>query len=101
MAHLREPIFCTFVHRPLSSVPKKDSTDRRTIMDLSFLLGTSVNDGIPKDTYMGDPFKLHYPATKVDYHLLGLVWNSKLYFDTKIPLGLRTGAMLLKGLQML
>jgi hypothetical protein len=26
-------IFCTFVHRPLSSVPKKDSTDRRTTMD--------------------------------------------------------------------
>ena len=79
---------------------------------------------IPKDTYMGDPFKLHYPATdnlvqlinekdpkcllyKVnikhcyrwlpvdpyDYHLLGLVWNSKLYFDTKIPYGLRTGGM--------
>jgi hypothetical protein len=42
---------------------------------------------------MGNPCKLHYPATKVDYHLLGLVWNSKLYFDTKIPLGLRTGAM--------
>jgi hypothetical protein len=42
---------------------------------------------------MGNPFKLHYPATKVDYHLLGLVWNSKLYFDTKIPLGLCTGVM--------
>ena len=42
---------------------------------------------------MGNPFKLHYPATKVDYHLLGLVWKSKLYFDTKIPLGLRTGVM--------
>ncbi|XP_071177827.1 uncharacterized protein [Mytilus edulis] len=109
---------------PLSSVPKKDTIERRTIMDLSFPIGTSVNDGIPKHTYMGDPFTLHYPATdhlvqlinekgpncllyKVDikrcyrwlpvdpydYHLLGLVWNHKLYFDTKIPFGLRTEAM--------
>ena len=120
----RNPFSVPLSTAPLSSVPKKDSTDRRTIMDLSFPLGTSVNDGIPKYTYMGDPFKLHYPATdnlvelinekgpkcllyKVDikrcyrwlpvdpydYHLLGLVWNSKLYFDTKIPFGLRTGAM--------
>ncbi|VDH96229.1 ATP-dependent RNA helicase DDX58 [Mytilus galloprovincialis] len=109
---------------PLSSVPKKATIERRTIMDLSLPIGTSVNDGIPKHTYMGDPFTLHYPATdhlvqlinekgpncllyKVDikrcyrwlpvdpydYHLLGLVWNHKLYFDTKIPFGLRTGAM--------
>ena len=59
----RNPFSVPLSTAPLSSVPKKDSTDRRTIMDLSFPLGTSVNDGIPKDTYMGDPFKLHYPAT--------------------------------------
>lgn len=109
---------------PLSSVPKKDSLERRTVMDLSFPLGTSVNDGIPSDSYLGDSFKLQYPAIdnlialinekgpscylyKVDikrcyrwipvdphdYHLLGLTWRDKLYFDTKIPFGIRTGAM--------
>ena len=109
---------------PLSSVPKKDSVERRTVMDLSFPDGTSVNDGIPKATYLGDPFKLHYPATdhliklindkgpmcllyKVDikrcyrwlpvdpfdFHLLGMSWRDKVYFDTKMPFGVRTGAM--------
>ncbi|CAG2233229.1 unnamed protein product [Mytilus edulis] len=98
---------------PLSSVPKKDTIERRTIMNLSFPIGTSVNDGIPKHTNMGDPFTLHYlandhlvqfinekgpncllykvdiqrcyrwlPVDPYDYHLLGLVWNHKLYFDT-------------------
>ena len=39
-------------------------------MDLSFPDGTSVNDGIPKATYLGDPFQLHYPAT---HHLIKLI----------------------------
>ena len=109
---------------PLLSVPKKDTSERRTVMDLSFPEGSSVNDGIPKESYLGDPFKLHYPTTdnlihlmnrhgagcllyKVDikrcyrwipvdpydFHLLGLSWCNEFYFDTKIPFGVRTGAM--------
>ena len=31
-------------------------------MDLSFLQGSSVNDGIPSDTYLGDQFKLRLPG---------------------------------------
>ena len=30
------------------SVPKKESFDRRTVIDLSFPPGSSVHDGIPK-----------------------------------------------------
>ena len=33
---------------PLNTVPKKDSTERRIILDLSFPIGRSVNDGINK-----------------------------------------------------
>ena len=93
-------------------------------MDLSFPEGSSVNDGIPKDTYLDDPFRLHYLATdnlihlmnrhgpgcllykvdiklfyrwipvdSYDVHLLGLSWKNKIYFDTKIPFGVRIGAM--------
>ena len=46
---------------PLSTRPKKDSKDRRVILDLSFPVGTAVNDGIPKDSYMGIPTKLTFP----------------------------------------
>ena len=46
---------------PLSTRPKRDSQDRRVILDLSFPLGDSVNDGIPKDTYMGFAANLSFP----------------------------------------
>ena len=47
---------------PLNSVPKKDTSDRRIILDLSFPRGSSVNDSIPKDSFLGVPLKLHLPS---------------------------------------
>ena len=47
---------------PLSTRPKKDSSNRRVILDLSFPWGRSVNDGIHKDFYCGEPIKLKYPT---------------------------------------
>ena len=38
---------------PLSTRPKKNSTERRVILDLSFPEGAAVNDGMQKDYYMG------------------------------------------------
>ena len=49
---------------PLSTRPKKDSEERRLILDLSFPIGNSVNDGILKDNYLGFAVKLTFP--KVD-----------------------------------
>ena len=48
---------------PLSTRPKRGSEDRRVILDLSFPIGESVNDAIPKDTYMGFHAKLTFPQT--------------------------------------
>ena len=42
---------------PLMSGEKRNSQSRRIIMDISWPPGASVNDGIPKDTYLGEPFK--------------------------------------------
>ena len=47
---------------PLMSRPKKDSTDRRIIVDLSWPTGASVNHGIPTDTYLRVPYKLKLPT---------------------------------------
>jgi ribonuclease HI len=58
------PLVGELVISPLNSVPKKDSTDRRVILDLSFPRGRSVNDGIPKGEYQGEEIELSYP--KVD-----------------------------------
>ncbi|CAG2202606.1 unnamed protein product [Mytilus edulis] len=46
---------------PLNTVPKKDSTERRIILDLSSAGGTGVNEFIDKDNYLGEPVSLTYP----------------------------------------
>ena len=55
---------------PLNSVPKKDSTERRIIFDLSWPLNTSVNMGIDKLLHEGLEFALQYPT--VD-HIASLI----------------------------
>ena len=39
---------------PLNSLPKKDTTERRVILDMSFPKAFSVNRYISKDIYMGE-----------------------------------------------
>ena len=46
---------------PMMTRPKKDSSARRVIMDLSMLQGSSVNSGIPKTSLDGAPFKFRLP----------------------------------------
>ena len=47
---------------PFMTRPKADSEVRRTIVDLSWPKGHSVNDGVDKNTYLGTAFSLHYPS---------------------------------------
>lgn len=47
---------------PLNTVPKKGSSERRVILDLSFPEGKSINEGIPRESYLGDPFRLSFPS---------------------------------------
>jgi len=51
-----------FVVSPLNTVPKWDSDERRVIVDLSWSCGNSVNDGIPSDSFVGEPISLTYPT---------------------------------------
>ena len=53
---------CPSTLSPLNSVPKKDSTERRVIVDLSFPEGEAVNSGIFKDRYLGDEISVSYPT---------------------------------------
>ena len=48
---------------PLNSVPKSETTERRIILDLSFPPGRGVNDGIEKNSFLGQPFKLQLSGT--------------------------------------
>ena len=56
------PPLTNFMVSPLNTVPKSDSLERRIIVDLSWPFGTSVNDCIPKDTYLGQPILLQFPT---------------------------------------
>ena len=49
---------------PLNSVPKKDPSERRVILDLSFPKTKAVNDHIDKSEYLGETIDLVFP--KVD-----------------------------------
>ena len=51
-----------FVVSPLNTVPKRDSAERRVIVDLRWPCGTSVNDGIPSDSFLGESISLTYPT---------------------------------------
>ena len=56
------PFVPWFQTSPLMTRVKKSSTSRRIIADFSWPIGKSVNSGIPTDTYMGSPYKLHLPS---------------------------------------
>ena len=47
---------------PISTREKKQSEDRRVILDLSFPPGQSVNDGMIKNNYLGETVHLTFPG---------------------------------------
>ena len=46
------PFSNSLILSPLNTVPKKDVSERRIILDLSHPKGLSINDFIPKDIYL-------------------------------------------------
>ena len=56
------PFKCPVAISPLSTRAKKGTTSCRSILDCSWPLGCSLNDGIDKDMYLGHPTKLTYPT---------------------------------------
>ena len=47
---------------PFLTRDKPNSLNRRVILDLSFPPGRSVNEGVPKNKYLGSYFQLTYPS---------------------------------------
>ena len=105
-----------FQCHPVGVVPKKHSSDWRTIYHLSYPEGDSINDYIPKDPYLlqyvrvdnairilkalglgafmsktdlKSPFHLIriHPS---DCNLMGIYWQSQYYVYLYLPFGLRS-----------
>ena len=60
---LEQRPFTWFRHNPMMTRPKRDSHERRVILDLSYPSGNSVNNFIPKNCLEGAPFKMHFPRS--------------------------------------
>lgn len=60
----KNPFSTNLIISPLNSVPKKDSSERRVIVDLSFPKSHAINDFISKEDYLGESTDLIFP--KVD-----------------------------------
>ena len=54
------PVSEAFCISPLYTVSKKDSVERHVILDLSFSEGSSINEGISKDFYLGSKTDLTF-----------------------------------------
>ena len=115
-----------FIHTDfhISTIPKKGNA-WRLILDLSFPVDHSVNDGIDKDDFsfqccrvkhainliiktgkgalMGKvDIKSAYvhriiPGNPSDRYLLGMRWKGKYYVDLTLPFGLRSAAGIFNG----
>ena len=59
---ISNPFDHKIVISPLNSVEKKDSVDRRVILDLSWPWEKGVNSFIPKDEYLGQNIVLKFPT---------------------------------------
>ena len=114
------PPLPNFQCHPVGVVPKKHSSDWRTIYHLSYPQGNSINDHIPKDPYslsyvrvndainiiqslgrgafmaktdLKSAFHL-IPIHPDDWSLLGIYWQSQYYVDMYLPFGLRSAPFL-------
>ena len=58
----RNPFEQNACYSPLNTRSKKDSDERRIILDLSYLPGNSINDGIDKNKYLDSDIELRFPT---------------------------------------
>ena len=64
----------------LNSVPKKDTSERRVILGLSYPWDISVNNFLSKDEYMGEKIKLVYPKVDDCIQLIKQKGRGRYYF---------------------
>ena len=57
----KNPLHQHLICSPLQTVPKRGSTKRQVVMDLSYPPSFSVNSGISLSAYLDSPFKLRLP----------------------------------------
>ena len=118
------PPFDHFQCNPIGVVPKKTPGKFRVIMDLSYPPGNSINDYIDKEEFslryvttdtavkfiqargpgcflskidIAQAFRL-IPVAPSCWSLLGIFWENRYYFDTRLSMGGRSSPSLFNNL---
>ena len=74
---------------PFLTREKQNSINRRVIVDLSFPVGQSVNDGVPQDRYLGTYFELNYPSVDTIVNNLKSLGSEALLYKVDISRAFR------------
>ena len=69
---------------PLNTVPKRESSERRVILDLSFPKGAAINDFVSKEFYLGEKIDLVYPKVDDFIQLIKQKGQGCLLFKTDL-----------------
>jgi hypothetical protein len=64
----------------MNTVPKSSVDERRVIVDLSWPIGASVNDGISKEVYLGEVISLHYTSVEEVCHMVMQIGKGALIY---------------------
>lgn len=65
-------------------MPKRDSTERRVIVDLSWPSDSSVNNGIPTDSFLGEPLDLTYPTIDAIVDVIASLGRGSLIYKCNL-----------------
>ena len=74
------PFICNIALSPLNTVPKKETVERRIILDLSFPKGMAINDSVSKDFYLGEKVSISCPGVDDLVNLIKIKGKSCLLF---------------------
>ena len=74
---------------PFLTREKPHSENRRVILDLSFPVGQSVNDGVAKDKYLDTYFELNYPSVDTIINSLKFLGPTALLYKIDISRAFR------------
>ena len=76
---------------PLLVRDNQNSTAKRTIMDLSWPKGASVNNGVAKHVYLSTHYELKFPSVQ---DLLGIKFGNQYFLDCSLAFGFRHGSLI-------
>ena len=87
---LHNPLPRPIITSPLQTVPKRGSTKRRVVMDLSFPASHSVSSGIPDNSYLNKHYKLRTSRHRQTFSIYFATWQGLFIVQARSSTCLQT-----------